>query len=236
MLSRHLALGVVRRVTSTQRRHAGVRGARRRLLARSPTRRAQDMVHVTKRDGLAFFTLNNPSKLNALTADMGDEFEAAVHELEREGTEDVGAVVLTGEGRAFSAGGDLDFLRRRHEDTPSRNACVPRARSGRASRPCSPPRTTGSSCGGSMRCVSPPWALNPLTHALSWGWQRFLSVRRLPVPVVAAINGPAIGAGMCLALACDLRVAASDAALGFTFVRIGIHPVRPARGGPAEGA
>lgn len=57
-------------------------------------------------------------------------------------------------------------------------------------------------------------------------YERFLSVRRLPVPVVAAVNGAAIGAGMCLALACDLRVVASSARLGFTFVGLGLHPVR----------
>ena len=43
-------------------------------------------------------------------------------------------------------------------------------------------------------------------------------------PTIAAINGPAIGAGLCLALMCDLRVAADDAPLGMTFVRIGLHP------------
>lgn len=52
----------------------------------------------------------------------------------------------------------------------------------------------------------------------------FLSVRGLPVPVVAAINGHAIGAGLCVALACDLRVVASDAKLGLPFGRLGLYP------------
>lgn len=151
MLPRRLALSVAHRAASTQRRHAGVRCARQRGPGLALTCASQDMVRVTKRDGLAFITLNNPKKLNALTVDMGDEFEAAVHELEREGTEGVGAVVLTGEGRAFSAGGDLDFLRRRHEDTPSRNAYVAHARSERPGRRSSPCRPAASSCGGSTR-------------------------------------------------------------------------------------
>lgn len=55
-------------------------------------------------------------------------------------------------------------------------------------------------------------------------YRRFLSVRSLPVPVIAAINGPAVGAGMALAVACDLRLAADSAKMGFNFVRIGIPP------------
>jgi enoyl-CoA hydratase len=52
----------------------------------------------------------------------------------------------------------------------------------------------------------------------------FLSVARAPFPVLAAVNGHAIGAGACVAIACDLAVVASDAKIGFNFVRLGIHP------------
>ncbi|GAB2675712.1 enoyl-CoA hydratase/isomerase family protein [Thalassiella azotivora] len=58
-------------------------------------------------------------------------------------------------------------------------------------------------------------------HAFYSDW---LSVRRLEVPVVAAVNGPAIGAGLALALACDLRVVAADARLGVPFTALGLHP------------
>jgi enoyl-CoA hydratase/carnithine racemase len=131
---------------------------------------------------VATITLNNPLKLNALTVELGDEFTRVVEELKEE-VEAVGAVVLTGSGDAFSAGGDLGWLADRHTDTPSRNAAIMRA-----------------------------------------FYDRFLCLRSLPIPVIAAINGPAIGAGLCIALACDYRVAAKQAKMGVTFVRVGIHP------------
>lgn len=55
-------------------------------------------------------------------------------------------------------------------------------------------------------------------------YTRYLAIRRLPIPTIAAINGHAIGAGLCIALACDLRVAVSDAKMGMTFTKLGIHP------------
>ncbi|HEX6247681.1 MAG TPA: enoyl-CoA hydratase-related protein [Nocardioidaceae bacterium] len=55
-------------------------------------------------------------------------------------------------------------------------------------------------------------------------YRSWLSVRRLEVPTLAAVNGPAIGAGLCVALACDLRYAATSARLGAPFVKLGMHP------------
>jgi enoyl-CoA hydratase len=55
-------------------------------------------------------------------------------------------------------------------------------------------------------------------------YRTFLDLRELDVPTVAAVNGAAIGAGLNLALCCDLRVAAESARFGATFVRLGIHP------------
>jgi enoyl-CoA hydratase/carnithine racemase len=66
---------------------------------------------------VALITLHNPLKFNALTEAMGDELGASFSSLERQ----VSAVVLTGAGAAFSAGGDLDFLRARARATPVDN-------------------------------------------------------------------------------------------------------------------
>jgi enoyl-CoA hydratase/carnithine racemase len=52
----------------------------------------------------------------------------------------------------------------------------------------------------------------------------FLSIRDLQVPSIAAINGHAIGAGLCFALGCDLRIVHRRAKVGMTFVKVGIHP------------
>ncbi len=54
-------------------------------------------------------------------------------------------------------------------------------------------------------------------------YRAWLSIRRLEVPTIAAVNGHAIGAGLCLALACDLRYAAQGAKLGVPFVKLGMH-------------
>jgi enoyl-CoA hydratase/carnithine racemase len=55
-------------------------------------------------------------------------------------------------------------------------------------------------------------------------YDAFLSVVDVPVPVLAAVNGHAVGAGACVALACDLAIVSTTARIGFTFSRLGIHP------------
>ena len=55
-------------------------------------------------------------------------------------------------------------------------------------------------------------------------YRAFLSIRELAVPSIAALGGHAIGAGLCFAIACDLRVMHRDAKVGMTFVKLGIHP------------
>lgn len=55
-------------------------------------------------------------------------------------------------------------------------------------------------------------------------YKMFLCVHEIPVPTIACINGTAAGGGMCLALACDVRIIASTAKIGFPFPKLGIHP------------
>ena len=141
-------------------------------------------VIIEKQGHVAIMRLNRPKVLNAMTVALGEGFSAAVADLRDQcANEDIRAVVVTGNGKAFSAGGDLQFLQDRHYDTPANNA--------------------------------------PLMRAF---YERFLCVRTLPVPVIAAINGPAVGAGLCFALACDIRLAAANAKLGLTFVGLNLHP------------
>lgn len=55
-------------------------------------------------------------------------------------------------------------------------------------------------------------------------YRSFLSVRDLDIPTIAMINGHAIGAGLCLALACDMRIAAQQAKMAISFIKLGLHP------------
>lgn len=55
-------------------------------------------------------------------------------------------------------------------------------------------------------------------------YESFLCVLDLQVPLIAALQGAAVGAGLCLACACDIRIASQDTKLGFTFLKLGLHP------------
>lgn len=134
-------------------------------------------------EGIATVTLNRPDKLNAYTVDMGEEIVDAFAALQDDDA--VRAVILTGAGRGFCAGVDLDHLKEQAGATES-----------------SGPRL------GEERLVRE----FPLT------------LLDYPKPVIAAINGHAIGVGITMVLPADIRLAASGAKLGLTFAKMGILP------------
>merc|ERR1719422_2541867 len=76
-------------------------------------------LHHEREGKVAVITLNNPTKMNALTEPMGDALISTVEKLQSDTK--VRAAILTGAGKAFSAGGDLDWLLARHRDTPENN-------------------------------------------------------------------------------------------------------------------
>ncbi len=130
---------------------------------------------------IAKITLNDPEALNAMGPEMAAEFLALIKKLRTEALPRV--IILTGAGRAFSAGGDLDMLEAKQKIPQQENYDL-----------------------------------------MLKFYRSFLSLLDLDVPLIAAINGHAIGAGLCVASACDIRVAASGAKLGFTFAKLGLHP------------
>jgi len=147
-----------------------------------------DLVRVCRDGDVVTLHFNDPDRMNAMSRAMGHAFSDQIARLACD--ERLRAVVLTGEGRAFSAGGDLDMLQAQAD----RGAAGP-----------------GSAWRG-------------IRDEMTSFYRLFLAVRDLPCPTIAAIQGPAIGAGFCVALGCDFRYTARDAKLGLNFTRIGVHP------------
>ena len=135
------------------------------------------------RGQVSLLTLNRPDRLNALTVEVARELQSAITESVKQG---IRAIVLTGAGRAFCAGGDL----REMQEIAGREGRV------------------------DAFFDEPLQVLNDLV----------LLIRRIPVPVIAAVNGVASGGGCNLALACDLVIAAESAKFNQAFIKIGLTP------------
>ncbi len=137
-------------------------------------------VHVTIEDGVAVIRFDRPSRLNALNVTMGDGFENAVEAVVLDPK--VRAVILSGEGRAFMAGGDLAYFR----DAEDRSKAA-------------------------RRLVRP-------VHAA------ILKLKSSGLPTLSALHGPVAGAGMSLAIATDLAVAADDTTFNMAYLNVGANP------------
>jgi 2-(1,2-epoxy-1,2-dihydrophenyl)acetyl-CoA isomerase len=135
-------------------------------------------------DGIGTLTLNRPEKLNAYTTEMGEEVTAVLRGWREEPT--VRAVVLTGAGRGFCAGVDLEHLKAHQA--------------------------------GQNASAGPRLGEEDFLRKLP------LELVAYPKPLVAAVNGAAIGVGVTMILPCDIRIAAEEAKLGLAFVKLGILP------------
>ncbi|AFK21501.1 enoyl-CoA hydratase/isomerase family protein (plasmid) [Haloferax mediterranei ATCC 33500] len=137
-------------------------------------------MRVEDADGVRTVTFDRPDVKNAFTADVARDLSAALENLSPEA---VDAVVLTGDGDAFSAGGDIQAMAER--DETAREAYE---------------RVRGT--------------LGRVAEA----------ILTAPVPVIARVNGDAVGAGTSVVAACDFAYAVQGARFGASFVNVGLVP------------
>jgi 2-(1,2-epoxy-1,2-dihydrophenyl)acetyl-CoA isomerase len=135
----------------------------------------------TRGDGVLTLTLNRPDRLNALSWEMCDRLHQAL--LKAAEDREVGAIVVTGAGRAFCAGGDVKAMAE---------------------------ATTGLD------------AYEERVADLRRRMETARLLHEIAKPTIAMLHGPAAGAGLSLALACDLRIAGEDARLTTAFAKIGL--------------
>ncbi len=138
-----------------------------------------EYVKVELRDGVAVCTLNRPEALNAVDTALHHELETVLAQLARD--RDVKAIVLTGAGRAFCAGGDVKDMGGHRDDRP----------------------------GGIFDSGARQLAANLVA---------------IEKPVIAAVNGAAVGLGATLALLCDVVFMADTARIGDPHVKVGLVP------------
>lgn len=141
-----------------------------------------DLLHSIDR-GVLTLTMNRPDRRNALSPDM---MSAMIHALAAAADDpEVGAILLTGAGEAFCAGGDVKGF---------------------------------AEGGGANRGLGPEDAANNLRGRM----EAARLLHDIPKPTIAAIPGAAAGAGLSLALACDLRIAAEGAKITTAFARVAL--------------
>jgi enoyl-CoA hydratase/carnithine racemase len=141
----------------------------------------RERVLFEKSDGVATITLNRPEKLNAFAGNMREELLDVVESAGRDG--DVRVLVITGAGKAFCAGGDVNELA-----------------SGANAKPTTP--------------TAERYTMSKIV----------LAINSMEKPVIASVNGVAVGGGCNLALACDIRIASDLAKFGEAFTKRGVHP------------
>jgi 2-(1,2-epoxy-1,2-dihydrophenyl)acetyl-CoA isomerase len=147
----------------------------------------EDLIE-TFEDGVATLTMNRPQARNALTGEMQAGLSEAMPRLAAD--KRVRAVVITGAGGAFCAGGDVKGFVARNSDG-------------------------GGEGGNGLDLEQRAQGLRASADICRW-------LHEMPKPTLAVIGGPAAGAGLSIALACDLRIAAEDAKLTTAFSKVGL--------------
>jgi enoyl-CoA hydratase/carnithine racemase len=148
--------------------------------ASAPLTESWDHFRFEVEDGVGTITLDRPEQLNALTFEVYADLRDLLFELPNRG--DVAVLVVTGSGRGFCSGGDVNEII------------------------------------GVLQTLDSKGLLE-FTRMTGSVVQR---MRELPIPIIAAVNGVAAGAGAVIALAADLRVMANSAAFHFLFTRVGL--------------
>jgi enoyl-CoA hydratase/3-hydroxyacyl-CoA dehydrogenase len=135
-------------------------------------------VKLTKEDKIAIIIMDRPEALNALNSKVLSDLKGIIRQVESD--DEIWAVIITGEGKAFVAGADIKEMLKKD-----------------------------------------PMEAREFTYL---GQNVFKDLENLNKPVIAAVNGVALGGGCELALACDIILASKQAKLGFPEVGLGIHP------------
>lgn len=156
-----------------------------------------DTIRYEVSDRIATITLNRPDRLNAFSSAMYDEIIAAFDRADAD--DGVGAVIVTGEGRAFCAGADLE----------------------KGAATFDYAKDQGGKAGAVRADGSIDWSHEGVRDNAGRMTLRILESLK---PVIAAINGPAIGVGITMTLPMDIRLAVPEAKIGFVFTRRGIVP------------
>jgi enoyl-CoA hydratase/carnithine racemase len=152
-------------------------------------------IDYTVRDRILTITLNRPEQLNAFTVTMADELEHAF--TRASAAEDVAAIVVTGSGRAFCAGMDLSVEGNVFGLDESRHPAYE----------------------ASVSAAGDPALADGVRDT---GGRVTLAIFNCTKPVIAAVNGAAVGIGATMTLAMDVRLASERARIGFVFGRLGI--------------
>jgi enoyl-CoA hydratase/carnithine racemase len=138
-------------------------------------------------EGIAKLTLNRPDRRNALNDVMQDEIGDALDEVDAD--DSIRVLIVTGSGRVFCAGGDLDQLK-----------------------------------GGSQPGTWVTDNADDIRRAFKRTQRFMLGLQRLEKPVIAMINGAAVGAGFDMACGCDIRIGTPRARFMVAYIRIGLFP------------